>query len=227
MLAEEARKVELFNEYKEKCLLSFENGEYEKSVEYGKDALALDIGSDATITFTRGKSLFYLERFYQSLECFNDYIHEYKNSFYRFADISGAYEWKAACLWQLGDGFESIKSYYKAMEYVDKKHCSIQEKMEIRSRINEARMDVIHSSKGKDIYNPRLGNIDVDVYDWIQSQEDSSLITQNLYDAIDEVEDENCRYKSLRMNGDLVCVEFENDSGTVKKLFDGQASFVD
>ena len=225
LLKKEAEKIEIFNDCKEKCLDSFENEDYEKTLEYASDLKNLGLGFDASVLFACGESNYYLKRYYDALICFLEYIEEYENSFYRFADISGAYEWKGACLWQLGFGFESIKNYYKALDNVDKQHCSIEEKMEKRTRINEARQEVINASKDLGVQNPKLGNVDTEVFDWFYTFYDPARIVQNLYDVIDEFEDKNdCKYETLKMQDDKIYVVFDNCE---KKRFDGSANFKD
>ena len=157
LLTIEAQKVEKFRDLKSKCLEAFDEGEFEKSFDYSTEALNLGIGSDAELSFARGKSLYYMNRFY---------------------------EWKAAALWQLGDGFEAIKCYYNAMEFVDNKSCSVDEKMEIRSRIEESRLKVMQESRGEGISNPRIGPIDEQVYGRLEQYgTDIHITMQNLYDG--------------------------------------------
>ena len=224
LLRKEAEKVEVFNDYKSKSMDSFEDGEYEKTLEYADKLKELDLGMDASVLFVCGKSNFYLKRFYDALICFLEYLEEFEDTFYRFADISGAYEWKAACLWELGFGFEAIKNYYKAFESVDKQPCSIEEKMEMRTRIEESKLKVINASREVGIQNPRLGNMDLEVFDWIYDHYDPARIMQNLYDAIDEVESEGCKFKSLKMCDGKVYVVFDNG---LEKYFDGCPTFKD
>ena len=176
--------------------------------------------------YIKGKSLYQLNRFYDSLQCFKNYIKEYKDSFYRFSNISGAYQWKARSQWQLGDGFGAIKSYYKAIDFVDKKNGSNEYKNEIRFQLREEKREVINSSKGKGIINPRLGSMDYETYDILEKlDEDKDLTMQNLYDAIDEVE--GYEYKSVINKGNEIYVVFENGDSTIEKHFDGSDSFAD
>ena len=226
LLTIEAQKVEKFRDLKAKCLEAFDEGDFEKSFDYSTEALNLGIGSDAELSFARGKSLYYMNRFTDSLECFDEYITEYKNSFYRFSNISGAYEWKAAVLWQLGDGFEAIKCYYNAMEFVDNKPCSIDEKMEIRSRIEESRLKVMQESRGEGVSNPRIGPIDEQVYGRLEQYgTDIHITMQNLYDAIDEVKSDECEFKTLLLKDDNVYAEFIEDGKSLEKCFDGTSTF--
>ena len=153
-------------------------------------------------------------------------LKEYKDSFYRFSNISGAYQWKARSQWQLGDGFGAIKSYYKAIDFVDKKNGSNEYKNEIRFQLREEKREVINSSKGKGIINPRLGSMDYETYDILEKlDEDKDLTMQNLYDAIDEVE--GYEYKSVINKGNEIYVVFENGDSTIEKHFDGSDSFAD
>ena len=201
---EEEKLVEKYREYETKSKDAYDAEDFESSLKYANMAIDLDLGSDASMKYIRGKSLYNLNRFYDSLHCFKDYIDEYKDSFYRFSNISGAYQWKARSQWQLGDGFGAIKSYYKR---------------------EEKRM-VINSSKGKGISNPRLGSMDYETYDILEKlDEDKDLTIQNLYDAIDEVD--GYEYKSVISKGDKIYVVFENEDSTIEKLFDGSNSFVD
>ena len=226
LLTVEAEKVKIFQEIKAKCLQAFEEGEYQKSFDYSGEALALGIGSDGELSFVRGKSLYYLNRFLDSVNCFDKYIREYKDSFYRFSNISGAYEWKAAALWQLGNGFESIKCYYKALDYVDNKPCSIDEKMDIRTRIEESRRKVLLASRGEGIGNPRLGILDEKVYDRLEGyNSDINVTMQNLYNAMDEVTSMGYEYKSLFLRNGDVYVEFSKGDETLEKCFDGTSTF--
>ena len=226
LLTVEAQKVEKFQELKSKCLESYEKGEYEEAFDYSTEALDLGIGSDADLSFSRGKSLYYMNRFLDSANCFDDYIQEYKHSFYRFSNISGAYEWKAAALWQLGDGFAAIKCYYKALEYVDSNPCSVDEKMDMRSRIEDSRVKIMQASRGEGIANPRLGNLDEDVYDRLEGYNENINVTmQNLYDAIDEAASEGYEFKALILRDDDVYVEFESQDESVDRHFDGSAAF--
>ena len=216
----------MFQEFKGKCIEAFEEGEYEKSFDYSTKALNLGIGSDADLSFARGKSLYYLNRFLDASNCFDAYIKEYKDSFYRFSNISGAYEWKAAALWQLGDGFGAIKCYYRALDYVDNKPCSIDEKMDIRSRIEDSRISVMQASRGEGMANPRLGDIDIEVYDKLNGLgSDINETMQNLYDAIGEVASDECEFKALFLKDDDIYVEFSTSDGSVEKCFDGTSTF--
>ena len=226
LLTVEAEKVRKFNEIKEKCLKAFEDEEYEKSFDYSSEALALGIGSDAELSFARGKSLYYMDRFLDCANSFDNYIKEYKDSFYRFSNISGAYEWKAAALWQLGNGFEAIKCYYRALDFVDNKHCSLDEKMDIRTRINESKRRIMLASKGEGLANPRLGIIDEKLYDRLEGYNpDINVTMQNLYDAIDEVKSEGYEYESLLLRDGDVHVMFSKDGETLDKRFNGTSTF--
>ena len=226
LLTVEAQKVEKFRELKSKCIEAFDEGDFEKSFDYSTEALNLGIGSDAELSFARGKSLYYMNRFTDSLNCFDEYIAEYKNSFYRFSNISGAYEWKAAALWQLGDGFEAIKCYYNAIEYVDNKPCSIDEKMDIRTRIEDSRLRIMQDSRGEGVSNPRLGPINENVYGRLEQFEPDIHVTmQNLYDAIDEVASDECEFKSLLLKDGDVYVEFAEGDKSFEKCFDGTSTF--
>lgn len=226
LLKVEAEKVEIFQDLKAKCIKAFDEGDYQKSFDYSSEALKLGIGSDADLSFARGKSLYYLNRFLDSSNSFDRYIKEYKDSFYRYSNISEAYEWKAAALWQLGDGFEAIKCYYQALEHVDNQPCSVDEKMDIRTRIVESRIKVMRASRGDGISNPRLGNIDEAVYDRLEGFDPNINVTmQNLYDAIDEVASDDCEFKSLFLKDDNVYVEFSTSDATLEKLFDGTSTF--
>lgn len=226
LLKVEARKVELFQDFKSKCLQAFEDEEYQKSFDYSTKALEQGIGSDAELSFARGKSLYHMNRFLDSANCFEEYIGEYKNSFYRFSNISGAYECKAAALWQLGDGFGAIKCYYTALDNVDSNACSIDEKMEMRSRIEESRLKIMHASRGEGVANPRLGDIDMEVYDRLEGYgSDVNATMQNLYDAIATVETEDCKFKSLFLRDGDVYVEFSDSGESIEKRFDGTSTF--
>ena len=99
-------------------------------------------------------------------------------------------------------------------------------KNEIRFQIREEKREVINSSKGKGIINPRLGSMDYETYDILEKlDEDKDLTMQNLYDAIDEVE--GFEYKSVINKGNEIYVVFENGDSTIEKHFDGSNSFVD
>lgn len=223
---EEEKLVKKYREYETKSKDAYDAEDFESSLKYANMAIDLDLGSDASMKYIRGKSLYNLNRFYDSLHCFKDYIDEYKDSFYRFSNISGAYQWKARSQWQLGDGFGAIKSYYNAIDFVDKKNGSNDYKNEIRFQIREEKRMVINSSKGKGISNPRLGSMDYETYDILEKlDEDKDLTMQNLYDAIDEVD--GYEYKSVIRKGDKIYVVFENEDSTIEKLFDGSNSFVD
>lgn len=226
LLTVDAKKVEMFQDLKSKCLEAYENKDYQKSYDYSTDALRIGIGSDAELSFARGKSLYHMNRFLDSINSFDRYLKQYKNSFYRFANISGAYEWKAAALWQLGNGFEAIKCYYAALENVDKQPCSIDEKMEMRSRIEDARIMVMRESAGKGAANPRIGTIEGKVYNRLESlNPDVNLTMQNLYDAINSVASEDCQFKSLILKDGDVYVEFSSSGETIEKCFDGTSTF--
>lgn len=219
---EEEMMVEKYRSYEIISKEAFENKDYKKSLEYAQMAIDLDLGADAIMKYTKGKSLFMLDRFYDCIKCFEEYIDEYKNSFYRFSNISGAYHWKARAQWQLGDGFGSIKSYYKAIDFVDKKNGSNDYKNEIRFQIMEEKQDVINSSKGTGITNPRLGNIDYETQEAIEKfGSELNFTMQTLYDAISKVESEGYEYKSIALKDDMICVSFENDDSTIEKFFVG------
>ena len=227
LLVVEAQKVEKFREIKAKCLEAFDAGEYQKSFDYSSEALDLGIGTDAELTFARGKSLYHLNRFLDSAICFDRYIHEYRFSFYRFSDIAEAYECKAEALWQLGNGFESIKCYYHALDHVDNKPCSLDEKMAIRTRINESRRRVmIYSADKEGVANPRLGVLDEKVYNRLeQYNPDVNVTMQSLYDAMAEVESEGYKFNLLFLKGNNLYVEFLKDRERIEKLFDGTSHF--
>ena len=226
LLTVEARKVEMFQDLKGKCLEAFEQKDYQKSFDYSTEALDLGIGSDAELSFARGKSLYYMNRFLDSANCFDEYINEYKNSFYRFSNISGAYEWKAAALWQLGDGFEAMKCYYSALDNVDSQPCSIDEKMEMRTRIEDSRMKVMRESAREGVSNPRIGTIDDDVYEVLDSlYPDINVTMQNLYDAIKSAETDDCRFESLILRDGHVHAVFSASGESKEMLFDGTSTF--
>jgi tetratricopeptide (TPR) repeat protein len=226
--SKEEKLVNVYRDYESIALESFEAEDYAKSLEYSNKAIELNLGSDAFMKYTKGKSLFYLNRYYDCIQCFKDYIDEYENSFYRFSNISGAYHWKARAQWALGDSFGSIKSYYKALDNVEKKNGSNDYKNEIRFKIQDEKQQVINSSKGVGIYNPKLGNIDYDVHERLEKIGfDLNYTMQNLYDVIDETESEDCKFKSLSLNGDDIIVSFECEDSTVEKTFDGSNEFKD
>ena len=201
---EEERLVEEYREYETKSKDAYDTQDFENSLKYANKAIDLNLGSDASMKYIRGKSLYKLNRFYDSLQCFKDYIREYKDSF----------------------GFGAIKSYYKAIDFVDKKNGSNEYKNEIRFQLREEKREVINSSKGKGIINPRLGSMDYETYDILEKlDEDKDLTMQNLYDAIDEVE--GYEYKSVINKGNEIYVVFENGDSTIEKHFDGSDSFAD
>ena len=112
------------------------------------------------------------------------------------------------------------------MEFVDNKPCSIDEKMEIRSRIEESRLKVMQESKGKGVSNPRIGPIDEQVYGRLEQYgTDIHITMQNLYDAIDEVKSDECEFKALLLKDGDVYVEFIEDSKGLEKCFDGTSTF--
>ena len=194
---EEERLVAKYKEYETITEQAYEDEDYERSLEYANKALDLELGSDASMKFFRGKSLFHLKRFYDSIQCFDDYIDEYKNSFYRFSNISGAYQWKARAQWELGDSFGSIKSYYKALDNVEKKNGSNDYKNQVRFKIQDEKQQVINSSRGVGIANPKLGSMDYEVHEYLEKiRDDLNYTMQGLYDAVDEVESEDLKYKS-------------------------------
>ena len=226
LLTVEAKKVEMFREIKGNCLQAFEDGEFQKAYDYSSEALELGIGSDVELSFARGRSLYHLNRFLDSANCFDKYIHEYKDSFYRFANIAEAYEYKAEALWQLGNSFESIKCYYHALDHVDNKPCSLDEKMAIRTRINESRRRVMLYSAEKGIANPRLGVLDEKVYSRLEEYNmDINVTMQNLYDAMAEVESEGYKFSLLFLKGKNLYVEFIKGRERIEKLFDGTSHF--
>lgn len=226
LLTVEAEKVGIFQDIKSKCLKAFDDGDYQRSFDYSTEALNLAIGSDAELSFARGKSLYHLNRFLDCVKCFDDYISEYKDSFYRFSDISGAYEWKAEALWQLGNGFESIKCYYKALDNVDNNPCSIDEKMEMRTRIEESRRKIMTFSSDEGISNPRLGTIGEDVYDRLEKfNQDIDVTMQNLYDAMAEITLDGWQFARLLLKDGEVYVEFSKSGETIGKCFDGTPNF--
>lgn len=225
---EEEILVKKYREYESLSKEAYESENYKKSLEYAQRAIDLNLGSDATMKYVKGKSLYMLNRFYDCIRCFQDYIEEYKDSFYRFSNISGAYHWKARAQWQLGDGFGSIKSYYKAIDFVDKKNGSADYKNKIRFQIREEKQYVINSSKGLGITNPKLGNIEYETQEALEKfGEDLNCTMQKLYDAIDEVEDEDVKYSSITLDGDRVCVIFEKADSTIEKYFDGTDTLKD
>ena len=126
----------------------------------------------------------------------------------------------------IGGGFGAIKSYYNAIDFVDKKNGSNEYKNEIRFQIRQEKREVINSSKGKGIINPRLGSMDYETYDILEKlDEDKDLTMQNLYDAIDEVE--GYEYKSVINKDNEIYVVFESEDSTIERHFDGSTSFVD
>lgn len=219
---EEELKVEKYREYENAALEAFDNEDYRNSLDYSIRAIELNLDSDAKMKFTKGKSLFFIRRYYDAKTCFEDYIDEYKNTFYRYANISCAYMWKARCQWALGNGFESIKSYYKAIDHVDDGFKSNDEKNEERFRIMEERQSIINASKDVGIYNQRFGNLEYDVADIIEKIDPNlDLTMQNLYDAVDEVEAKGYSFDSFEARDGRLYVLFESDDGTLKKRFDG------
>ena len=91
------------------------------------------------------------------------------------------------------------------LDFVDKKNGSNEYKNEIRFQLREEKREVINSSKGKGIINPRLGSMDYETYDILEKlDEDKDLTMQNLYDAIDEVE--GFEYKSVINKGNEIYV---------------------
>ena len=218
---DEERLVLEFREYEELAIKALDDKDYEKALHYANMGLNLNLGSDASVKYIRGKSLFYLKRYYESMVCFKEYINEYKESLYRFANISGAYVWKARSLWELGDGFGSIKSYYEAIDFLDRKASSAQDN-DLRFKIMDERQQAIYSSNEPGITNPKLGKMDYETLEHIERlDEDKNLTMQRLYDAIDEVVEEGLEYKSIKLKGDQIIVIFESEDGTVEKEFNG------
>ena len=225
-LLKEAEQVNEFNKLKQLSIDAYNNKEYAKSLEYADKALDIGIGTDGELSFARGKSLFYLNRFYDAANCFLEYIKEYKESFFRYSNISEAYEWRAASLWQLGDGFNSIKNYYNALDYVEDQPCSNQEKMDLRLRIEESKRNVINSSKNIGVSNPRLGNIDLEVYDKLEQLDpDINKTVQNLYDCIDSLKPDGYEFNSLLLKDNKIYVEFLKANTKIEKYFDGSPNF--
>ncbi|MDO5859884.1 tol-pal system YbgF family protein [Methanobrevibacter sp.] len=224
---EEELKIDKYREFEAVAIEAFEDCDYEKALDYSTRALDLNLGSDAEMKFIKGKSLFNLKRFYDSILCFDDYIMEYKDSFYRFSNIPGAYVWKARCQWQLGNGFGSIKSYYKALEFTDKRNVSNDEKNRARLKIRDERQSVINDTASHGISNPRFGILEYDVFDIIEKiSPNLDLIMQNLYDAIDELEDENHTFDSFVAKDDVLFVRFTG-AEDLEKRFDGSNSLID
>ena len=218
---EEERLVLQFREYEEISTEAFDDKDYKKALEYADKALDLNLGSDASVKYILGKSLFHLERYYDSLICFREYIEEYKESLFRFANISGAYLWKARSQWELGDGFGSIKSYYEAIDYLDRKASSARDN-ELRFKIMDERQQVIYNSNEPCITNPKLGKMDYEVLEYIERlDEDKNLTMQRLYDAIDEVASEGLEYKKIELIDDHMMVSFESKDGPVEMEFNG------
>lgn len=224
----EEKLVLQYREYESICLEAYKNKEYQKAVEYANMAIDLNLGSDALMKYTKGKALFYLGRYYYCIKIFDEYIKEYLNSFYRFSNISGAYHWKARAQWQLGDGFGSIKSYYKALDYVEKKNGTSEYKNQVRFKIRDERRKVINSSQGVGITNPKLGKMEYEQFDRLEKyREDLDLTMQNLYDAIDEVEGEELTYDSVILKDGELYVIFKDKDSTIEKHFDGTNTFAD
>ena len=73
---EEEKLVEEYREYEAKSKDAYDAQDFENSLKYANKAIDLNLGSDASMKYIKGKSLYQLNRFYDSLQCFKNYIKE-------------------------------------------------------------------------------------------------------------------------------------------------------